>query len=175
VHQGDRHAALSDGGGHALDRAQAHVSAGEDAGEARLEQIGIATLGPAPGSHHLVAGQDASVGIPRDLDVKPVGLRGRRSARPSPHRDRHPELLTHCRSQVGVGYQGYELLPPVALLTAQHVDMPGALAPGCYSSRLRSRRRADAEGVAIRFAQTADSRLRRGDQSLVSPDSSSSS
>ena len=42
VHEGDRHAALADRGGDALDRAEAHVAAREDARDARLEQVRVA-------------------------------------------------------------------------------------------------------------------------------------
>ena len=44
VDEGDRHAALADRGGDALDRAEAHVAAGEDARDAGLEQVGVARL-----------------------------------------------------------------------------------------------------------------------------------
>ena len=47
VHEGDRHAALAHGRGHALDRPGADVAAGEDAGDARLEQVGVAVGLPA--------------------------------------------------------------------------------------------------------------------------------
>ena len=47
VDEGDRHAALADGGGDALDRAEADVAAGEDAGHARLEQVRVAVERPA--------------------------------------------------------------------------------------------------------------------------------
>ena len=42
VHEGDGHAALADGGRDTLDRAEPHVATGEDAGNARLEQVGVA-------------------------------------------------------------------------------------------------------------------------------------
>ena len=42
VDEGDRHAALADRRGDALDRAEADVAAREDAGDARLEQVGVA-------------------------------------------------------------------------------------------------------------------------------------
>src|SRR5205823_3260572 len=42
VDEGDRHAALADGRCDALHRPEAHVAAGEDAGDARLEQVGVA-------------------------------------------------------------------------------------------------------------------------------------
>ena len=48
VHERDRHAALADGGRDALDRAEADVPAGEDAGHAGLEQVRVALLLPAP-------------------------------------------------------------------------------------------------------------------------------
>ena len=42
VHEGDGHAALPDRRRHALHGAQPHVAAGEDAGDAGLQQVGIA-------------------------------------------------------------------------------------------------------------------------------------
>src|SRR5947209_15655554 len=42
VNERDRHAALAHGRGDALDRAVTHITGGEDAGRARLEQIRIA-------------------------------------------------------------------------------------------------------------------------------------
>ena len=61
--------------GDALDRAQAHVAAREDAGDARFEQVGIAVARPAPGLHHVVAGQDIAARVARDLRRQPLGLR----------------------------------------------------------------------------------------------------
>ena len=42
VHEGDRHAALPDGSGDALDRGGPDVTAGEDAGHAGFEEVRVA-------------------------------------------------------------------------------------------------------------------------------------
>ena len=42
MHEGDRHAALADGGGDAFDGAEADVAAREDARDARLEEVRVA-------------------------------------------------------------------------------------------------------------------------------------
>lgn len=39
MYECDGHAALADGGGHALDRPQPHVAAGEGARDARLQEV----------------------------------------------------------------------------------------------------------------------------------------
>src|SRR6185437_14800970 len=57
VHEGDRHAALADGRRHALDGPEADVAAGEDAGDARLEQVRVALELPAVGARQLRAGE----------------------------------------------------------------------------------------------------------------------
>ena len=48
MHEGDRHAALADGGGDALDGAEPDVAAREDARDAGLEQVRVAVELPAP-------------------------------------------------------------------------------------------------------------------------------
>src|SRR6266516_1385327 len=42
VDEGNGHAALADGRGDALDRAESYVAAGEDAGDTRLQEIRVA-------------------------------------------------------------------------------------------------------------------------------------
>ena len=49
MHECDRHAALADGSGDPLDRPRADVTAGKDAGNARLEQVWIALKLPGVG------------------------------------------------------------------------------------------------------------------------------
>jgi hypothetical protein len=46
VHEGDRHAALADRRGYAPDGAGANVAAGEDAGDARVEEVRVAVVAP---------------------------------------------------------------------------------------------------------------------------------
>ena len=77
MHEGDRHAALADGGGDALDRAEPHVAAGEDAGHARLEQVRVAVERPAPAGAHVRAGEHVAVVVERDLGREPRRLRVR--------------------------------------------------------------------------------------------------
>ena len=55
MYEGDGHAALADGGGHALHRAEAHVAAGEDARDARLQEVRVALERPAAGCAHVGA------------------------------------------------------------------------------------------------------------------------
>ena len=74
VDERDRHAALSDGGGDALHRAEADVAAGEDAWDARLEQERIALELPPVGDAEIRAREHIAAGIERDLLRKPAGL-----------------------------------------------------------------------------------------------------
>src|SRR5512134_1116463 len=60
VDEGDGHAALADRGGHPLHRAAADVAAGEDAGDAGLEEVRVAALSPAAGLHHGVSGEQVA-------------------------------------------------------------------------------------------------------------------
>ena len=65
--EGDRHAALADGGRDALHRAVPDVAAGEDAGDARLEQVRVALELPAPRRSDVRPGQDEAPLVERDL------------------------------------------------------------------------------------------------------------
>jgi L-histidine N-alpha-methyltransferase len=67
VHERDRHAALADGCGDALDRAQPNVAAREDPGHGRLEQVRVAFERPAGGTRRVGTGQDEPSGVDRDL------------------------------------------------------------------------------------------------------------
>ena len=53
VDEGDRHAPLADRGGDALHRREPHVAAGEDARDARLEQVRVAFQRPPPCCAHV--------------------------------------------------------------------------------------------------------------------------
>ena len=53
VDEGDAHAALANRRSHALDRGESHVTAAEDPGNARFEEVRIAGGGPAAGRTHL--------------------------------------------------------------------------------------------------------------------------
>src|SRR5689334_16495730 len=63
MHEGDGHAALADGGGDAFDGARAHVAAGEDAGDAGLEEVGVAVLVPVAALDHGLAGEDVAASV----------------------------------------------------------------------------------------------------------------
>src|SRR3954452_13929761 len=74
VHEGDGHAALADRGGDALDRSVADVAAGEDAGHARLEQVGVALGRPAARRAHVRAREHEALRVERDLLGQPFRL-----------------------------------------------------------------------------------------------------
>src|SRR6187399_829413 len=74
VDEGDRHAALADGGGAAFDRAETHVAAGKDPGDIRFEQVGLAILLPLPGFQYVRAGLDITALIALYLLRQPVCL-----------------------------------------------------------------------------------------------------
>ena len=72
MNKGDRDAALADGGGDALHRAEANVAAGEHARHAGLDQIRVAAFVPAPCFHHIAAGQNIAARVTRDFRRQPV-------------------------------------------------------------------------------------------------------
>src|SRR5262249_9222608 len=74
VHEGDGHAALADRDGDPLHRAAADVAASEDAGDAGLEEVRVATLSPAAGLHHGVSGEQIAALVPCKLRREPGGL-----------------------------------------------------------------------------------------------------
>src|SRR6185437_1580692 len=57
MHEGDRHAALADCGGNPLHRTVTHVTTGEDAGHARLQQVRVAVELPPVGCAYVGPGQ----------------------------------------------------------------------------------------------------------------------
>ena len=74
MYEGDRHAALADGGGNTLYGGEPDVAAGEDARGAGLEQVRIAVELPAPGGGHVGAREHVAVAIERHLGRQPGGL-----------------------------------------------------------------------------------------------------
>src|SRR4029453_5714716 len=72
--ESDRHAALTDRGGDSFHRAQPHIATSEDPGGARFEEIGIAAVGPVPGLHHVVPGQDISPIVTSYVRRQPLGF-----------------------------------------------------------------------------------------------------
>src|SRR5262249_36320222 len=74
VHEGDRHAALADRRGNALHRAEPDVAAGEDAGDARLEEVRVAVELPPARRPRVEAGEHVSLLVERDLRWEPCGF-----------------------------------------------------------------------------------------------------
>src|SRR3954453_534946 len=75
MYEGDGHAALADRGGDALDRGGADVAAGEDARDARLEQMRVPLERPATRRAQVRAGEDEALLVQRDVLREPAGLR----------------------------------------------------------------------------------------------------
>ena len=74
MNEGDRDAALADGGGDALDRAEANVATGEHARHAGLDQIGVAAFLPATRFDHIAAGENIAARVARDFGRQPSGF-----------------------------------------------------------------------------------------------------
>jgi len=75
VDESDRHAALPDRGRNTFYQAQPHVPTRENTGNTRFKKVGVAAMRPVPGLHHIVTGQNISVGIACDVRWQPPGLR----------------------------------------------------------------------------------------------------
>src|SRR5919109_2845923 len=73
--EGDRHAAFADSGSDAFHRGRAHVAAGEDAGDARLEKVRVALELPASGGGDVRTGEDIAAPVELDLRWQPRRLR----------------------------------------------------------------------------------------------------
>ena len=71
MNEGDGHAALADGSGYALDGAEPNVTAREDAGNARLQEVGVAVGRPVPGCSHVGAGEYIPLVVERRLSRSP--------------------------------------------------------------------------------------------------------
>src|SRR5262249_11655643 len=74
VHEGDRHAALADGGGDAFDRAEPDIAAREDARDARLEQVRVAVELPASRVAYVGAREHVAAAVECDLRRQPGRL-----------------------------------------------------------------------------------------------------
>ncbi len=74
VDERDRHASLANGRRNTFDRAQPHIAARKNAGDARFEKIGIAAVRPATGLLQIVTGQNISASITRDVRGQPLSL-----------------------------------------------------------------------------------------------------
>src|SRR3954452_14332027 len=75
MHEGDRHAPFADRRGDTFHGAEANVAAGEDPGDAGLQQIRVTVARPAPVRPDLGARQDVTALVERDLGWQPPGLR----------------------------------------------------------------------------------------------------
>ena len=84
MYEGDGHAALADGGGDALHRPKPDVAARKDAGDARLQQVGIAVERPAPRAARVGAREYVAALVERDLRREPCRLRIRADEDNSP-------------------------------------------------------------------------------------------
>src|SRR5258706_13866791 len=77
VHERNRDRAFSDGGGHALDVARAHVADRKNAGKARLQKVGRAGKRPLRGRQifrrEIGSGLDERVLVERDAGLEPGG------------------------------------------------------------------------------------------------------
>ena len=60
--------------GSAFDGAVADIAAGEGAGDAGFEEVGVAVKGPVPGAAHVGAGEDEAAFVVSDFGGEPVGL-----------------------------------------------------------------------------------------------------
>src|SRR5262249_54133206 len=67
VDERDRHAALAHGCRNAFDGPRADVTAGEDSGNARLEEVGVAFERPDPGEAHVWPGEHVAALVECDL------------------------------------------------------------------------------------------------------------
>ena len=114
--EGNRHAALADGRGDAFDRAQSHITAGEDARRAGFKEIGIAAERPAPGFFQIVSGEDVSARVARDVGWQPRGFRvgadeDEQAAAIMPAHFRAGAVADVDRGQVGVAVNPVYLRP----------------------------------------------------------------
>src|SRR5262249_40502996 len=75
VHERDRHASLADRGCNTFHRAEADITAGEDAGHARLEEVRVALQRPSPARLGIGAGEDVAVVVESDLRRQPPRFR----------------------------------------------------------------------------------------------------
>src|SRR5262249_60299182 len=74
VPAGGRHAALAGGRRDALHRAESDVAAGEDPGDAGLEEVRVAVELPPPGCAHVGACEHVALRVECDLRWEPRGL-----------------------------------------------------------------------------------------------------
>jgi hypothetical protein len=77
VHERDRHAAFTDCCRHALDGAESDVTAGEDAWDARLEEVGISAVEPLSGLARVRPRENVARWVQGDLGWEPgrLGIR----------------------------------------------------------------------------------------------------
>src|SRR5450432_3769949 len=77
LHERDRGTALADARGDALDAAMAHVAGREDAGHARLQQVGVAVERPRRGCEirDIAPSAHEAASVADDLLGQPTGVR----------------------------------------------------------------------------------------------------
>jgi hypothetical protein len=71
VDESDRHAAFSDCGRDPLDWTQPDIAARENAGDARLKEVGVARVCPPSRLHYVVAGQHIAPPVASNLRWQP--------------------------------------------------------------------------------------------------------
>src|SRR5262249_38223715 len=95
VHEGDRHAALADCRRDALPEAESDITAGEDARDARLEEVGVPVVLPPSRRAHVGAGEHIALRVECDLRWEPRGLGVRTDEDEHPTRP-EPRRLAGC-------------------------------------------------------------------------------
>ena len=152
MHEGDRHAALADGGGDALHGAEPYVAAGEDPRDAGLEQVGIAVALPPTGGGHVGAGQHVAVVVERDLGREPRRL-GVRADQDEEAAGREPGRLPGLgapdvdRLERRVAVCGHDLGPPQHLHVRARGDLVDEVARHALLEPLAAADDRDAPGV----------------------------
>src|SRR5258708_21171866 len=74
MNKSDGDAAFADGGGYALDRAEANIATGEHAGDAGFDEIGVAALLPAARFDHVAAGENIAARVTSNFWRQPTGF-----------------------------------------------------------------------------------------------------
>ena len=116
VHEGDRHAALADRCRYPLHGAEPDVAAGEDARDARLEEVRVPFEWPPSGVAHVTAGEHIALEVERDLRWEPRGLgigadEDEQAARLEPRRLAADCVMNVDRLERGVAVGGRDLVP----------------------------------------------------------------
>ena len=168
MHEGDRHAALADGGGDALHGAEPDVAAGEDARDAGLEQVRVAIGSPRAGGGHVGAGQHVAVVVERDLGREPRRL-GIRADQDEEAAGREPGRLPGLgaldvdRLERGVAVRGHDLRAPQHLDVRPRRDLVDEVARHALLEPLAAADDRDAPGVVREEHRRLAGRVARAD------------